>query len=88
MEPEILKTLDAYHRSKVDSNPAPTYDDQTMVHYKYLNRLRNSGVTNMWGAGRYIAKKFKVDDKEAGNILVAWIQTFDLPEDEQPKDGR
>jgi hypothetical protein len=59
-----------------------------MEHYKYLIRLRNSGVTNMWGAGPYITKKFKVDNEEAGKILVAWIQTFDLPEDEQPKDGR
>ena len=85
---EILKTLDSYQRSKADPDPAPTYDDQTMVHYKYLVRLRNSGVTNMWGAGSYIAKKFKVNDKEARTILVAWIGTFDLPEDEQPKDGR
>ena len=65
-----------------------TYEEQTMRHYKYLVRLRNSGATNMWGATPYIQRKFKVDDKEAGNILVAWIGTFDLPEDEQPKDGR
>jgi hypothetical protein len=84
---EILKTLDSY-LSGVDSNPAPTYDDQTMAHYKYLIRLRSSGATNMWGATPYITKKFKVDNEEAGKILVAWIQTFDLPEDEQPKDGR
>ena len=86
-EPEILKTLDAY-LSGSDSAPAPTYDDQTMVWFKYLIRLRSSGVTNMWGASPYIEKKFKVGKRESTQILVAWIKTFDLPADEQPKDGR
>jgi hypothetical protein len=84
---EILKTHISY-LSGVPYNPAPPYDDQTMEHYRYLVRLRNSGATNMWGAAPYIRRKFKVGDKEAGKILVAWIKTFDLPEDEQPKDGR
>ena len=65
-----------------------TYEEQTIRHYKYLVRLRNSGATNMWGASPYIQRKFKVNDSEASKILAAWIETFDLPEDEQPKDGR
>ena len=67
---------------------AQAYDEQTMIHYKYLVKLRNSGATNMWGASPYIQRKFKVNDSEASKILVAWIGTFDLPEDEQPEDGR
>ena len=65
-----------------------TYEEQTMRHYKYLVRLRNSGVTNMYGAGPYIMRKFGVERNESHVILGAWMDTFDLPEDEQPKDGR
>ena len=65
-----------------------TYEEQTMRHYKYLIRLRNSGVTNMYGAGPYIMRKFGVERKESHAILGAWMDTFDLPEDEQPNDGR
>jgi len=64
-----------------------TYEEQTMRHYKYLVRLRNSGATNMYGAGPYM-RKFGVERKESNAILGAWMDTFDLPEDEQPKDGR
>ena len=65
-----------------------TYEEQTMRHYKYLVKLRNSGVTNMYGAGPYIMRKFRVERKESHVILGAWMGTFDLPKDEQPKDGR
>jgi len=67
---------------------AQAYDEQTMIHYKYLVKLRNSGATNMYGAGPYIMRKFGVERKESHAILGAWMDTFDLPEDEQPKDGR
>ena len=65
-----------------------TYEEQTIRHYKYLVRLRNSGATNMYGAGPYIMRKFGGERKESNAILGAWMDTFDLPEDEQPKDGR
>ena len=65
-----------------------TYEEQTMRHYKYLVKLRDSGVTNMYGAGPYIMRKFRVERKESHVILGAWMGTFDLPKDEQPKDGR
>ena len=65
-----------------------TYEEQTIRHYKYLVKLRNSGVTNMYGAGPYIMRKFKVQREESHAILGAWMDTFSLPEDERPKDGR
>jgi hypothetical protein len=65
-----------------------TVTDRTLKHYRFLVRLRNSGKTNMWGASEYLARKFSIAEREASAILVSWIQTFDLPEDEQPKDGR
>ena len=62
--------------------------DKTIKHYRFLVRLRNSGKTNMWGAGLYLERHFNLPEREASKILISWIQSFDLPEDEQPKDGR
>ena len=58
------------------------------LYYPYLVRLRDSGVPNMWGGAEYLAEEFDIPQREASRILVQWIQTLDLPEDEQPNDGR
>ena len=42
------------------------YDEK---YYEFLDNLRESGVTNMFGASPYIQKKFGVDQKEARGIL-------------------
>ena len=77
-----------YTKRRREMADTTTYEEQTMRHYKYLVKLRNSGVTNMYGAGPYIMRKFGVERNESHVILGAWMDTFDLPEDEQPKDGR
>jgi hypothetical protein len=48
----------------------------TNEHKKYLEELRDSGVTNMWGASPYLAQRFDISEKEAGEILVEWIKSF------------
>ncbi len=45
-------------------------------YFDYLNDLRESGVTNMWGAGEYLVEEFGIDAAEAKEILVEWIKTF------------
>ena len=62
--------------------------DETLRHYKFLVRLRDSGETNMFGASPYLADAYGLSSKTAQNILVDWMNTFDLPKDEQPEDGR
>jgi len=44
--------------------------------YDYLIELRDSGVTNMYGAGEFIAKRYGVSDSEASDILLAWMDSF------------
>jgi len=39
-------------------------------HLDYLDCLRESGVTNMWGASVYLEEEFKLDREEAGKILL------------------
>tara|TARA_Y100000310_G_scaffold34266_1_gene32422 strand:- start:1357 stop:1566 length:210 start_codon:yes stop_codon:yes gene_type:complete len=63
-------------------------EQATLEIYKYLVNLRNSGATNMWGASIYLEDAFDLSKQEAKNALLGWIKTFDLPEDEQPQDGR
>ncbi len=44
--------------------------------FEYLDELRESGVTNMFGATPYIVARFGVDNKEGNQLLVEWMETF------------
>jgi len=63
-------------------------DAVRMTHYRFLVLLRNSGATNMYGAGQYLEEAYDLSREEARKILVAWMKSFDLPQAEQPDDGR
>jgi hypothetical protein len=39
-----------------------------------LAQLRDSGVTNMFGATPYIQEEFDLDKKTAKNLLITWIK--------------
>lgn len=42
--------------------------------YIYLNRLRETGATNMFGAAPYLEKAFHLDSREARKVLMEWMQ--------------
>jgi len=42
----------------------------------YLNDLRDSGVTNMFGATPYVVDEFGLNNKEASSLLVLWMENF------------
>ena len=44
--------------------------------FQYLDDIRESGVTNMFGAAPYVQDEFGVDAQEAKALLVEWMQTF------------
>ena len=46
-------------------------------HLLYLDELRDSAVTNMWGAGDYLQSEFVVGRREATTILTYWIKSFE-----------
>lgn len=50
---------------------------QLLEYYSYLDALRESGVTNMFGAGQYLEKEFNVRPKEAREILLSWMKEFE-----------
>jgi hypothetical protein len=41
--------------------------------FEFLNRLRESGETNMFGASPYLACAFSLPKREASKILVEWM---------------
>lgn len=44
----------------------------------YLDDLRESGETNMYGAGSYLMAAFGIEKKEANAILGNWMDTYSL----------
>jgi hypothetical protein len=48
----------------------------TKEHSEFLKALRDSGVTNMFGAAPYIQEQFGVSRQEARQILVEWMESF------------
>jgi len=45
-----------------------------MEQFIYLNKLRESGETNMFGASPYLACAFSLPRREASKILVEWME--------------
>ncbi len=49
--------------------------DKEEVFY-FLDGLRASGDTNMWGAGAYLELVFGMDKVQAKHYLLEWMKTF------------
>ena len=50
--------------------------DQEQEVLEFLNILRDSGATNMFGAVPYIKDEFELDSKEAKRLLMLWMANF------------
>ena len=49
-----------------------------MEHLVYLDELRESGVTNMFGGAAYLREEYpELSTKESRDILVYWMDTFE-----------
>lgn len=45
-------------------------------HLEFLDNLRESGITNMVGAGHFLQRKFPLKKSEASTVLRYWMDTF------------
>lgn len=52
----------------------PEICDDEML--EYLDDLRESGVTNMFGAGAYLREAFDLSRGDASAVLAYWMRTF------------
>ena len=49
----------------------------TDEHLEYLDDLKDSGVTNMFGARPHLLSEFpELSEKEGATILCYWMKTF------------
>ena len=46
-------------------------------HLTYLDKLRDSGVTNMYGAGSYLTGRFALSRNNARIVLAYWMESFE-----------
>lgn len=53
-----------------------TKKEMLMLYFTYLDDLRESGITNMYGASPYLAEEFGLGEAEARAILIEWVRTF------------
>jgi hypothetical protein len=51
-------------------------DFVTEEHLEYLDDLRESGITNMFGAAPYVQEEFGLTLKKARSVLTYWMRTF------------
>jgi hypothetical protein len=57
----------------VNTKPVKLTDD----HLKFLDALRQSGATNMFGASPYLREEYAdLSESEARAILSYWMRTF------------
>ena len=46
-------------------------------HLEYLDDLRESGITNMFGASPYVQQEFDVSGGSATKIVSYWMDSFE-----------
>jgi hypothetical protein len=51
-------------------------DLELLEYFEYLDILRESGGTNMFGAGVFLQEEFALTKREARQVLSEWMQTF------------
>jgi hypothetical protein len=58
------------------TKPVDLNSDFTQEIFQYLDDLRESGDTNMFGAGAYIERDWGLSREDAAGFLKAWMETF------------
>ncbi len=51
--------------------------EEWIEYYKTLERIRRSGITNMYGAAPYLAAYEDIDEKLARDVLLSWMENYD-----------
>jgi len=60
----------------------PTEEELKMYfpYFAYLVELRDSGVTNMYGAPKYLMAEYGLDKATAIKITTLWMKSFEEDE--------
>lgn len=49
---------------------------ENIKYYNYLEKLRKSGITNMYGAAPYLQVEFGLNYSKAVKILMDWMKNY------------
>ena len=52
-------------------------EDVVEEYMDFLDFIRESGMCNMYGAGVYLQEEFDLSKKDAREILIHWMNTYD-----------
>lgn len=63
--------------TSLSNNDLGFSDTEMDEFFTYLDDLRESGETNMFGARPYLQAEFSLDKDKAGKVLVRWMETFE-----------
>ncbi|MEK9748231.1 MAG: hypothetical protein VW443_04810 [Pseudomonadales bacterium] len=59
-------------------SPEITTDNPFVLEmFEYLDRLRESGKINMFGAGPVMEKAYGLDKSTARKVVARWMETFE-----------
>tara|TARA_R100001230_G_C5560463_1_gene85217 strand:+ start:205 stop:411 length:207 start_codon:yes stop_codon:yes gene_type:complete len=53
------------------------YTEEELEMFEWLEMLRQSGVVNMFGASPYLADAFDLDEREARDVLLKWMDNYE-----------
>lgn len=62
--------------------------DPETQYFRYLNRLRAAGRTNMYGAVPYLMRAFGLDRAAAFEVICRWVDAFDIQRAAAPTEGK
>ena len=52
--------------------------------FEFLTVLKESKVTNMFGASHYLVKEFHIDKYDARKALKKWMENYPIPVQKKP----
>ena len=52
-------------------------NEEWIEYYVYLEELRQSGVTNMYGASPYLREEFGLGRRESIKIVANWMDNYE-----------
>lgn len=64
--------MSALDKETVEKNPT-----KYNKYFDWLEDLRRSGITNMFGAVPYLQTRFKLSEQSATNVLSYWMQNYE-----------
>ena len=56
------------------------HESKRQYYWNYLEELRRSGVTNMYGATPYLMDEFNLSKEDAKEVLKDWMENYN-PDD-------